>query len=59
MIYKTMGIVCDFGKTACGEATETQGQEATMAKVMEQARGEGWAISSAGHFCPKHRRRSK
>lgn len=57
MIYKTMGIACDFGDVDCGEVTETQGQEATVAKVTEQARQEGWAISSAGHFCPTHRRR--
>ncbi len=54
MFYKTMGIVCD----ACDKETETQGREATMAQVTAQAREEGWAISSAGHFCPEHRKRS-
>lgn len=54
MFFKTMGIACD----ACGKETERQGREATMAQVTAQARSEGWAISSAGHFCPEHRSRN-
>jgi hypothetical protein len=54
MFYKTMGITCD----ACDAETECQGREATMAQVTAQARSEGWAISSAGHYCPEHRQRN-
>lgn len=54
MIYKTMGITCDAD---CGAETECQGREATISQVTKQAREEGWAISSAGHYCPKHRQR--
>lgn len=57
MFYKTMGIVCDVD--TCGEETECQGREATMTQVTKQARDEGWAISSAGHFCPDHRGRKR
>lgn len=53
MFFKIMGIVCD----ACDEETSCEGRQATMAQVTSQARREGWAISSAGHFCPQHRRR--
>ena len=54
MFYKTMGITCD---AECDAETECVGREATMLKVMAQAREEGWSISSAGHFCPEHRQR--
>lgn len=57
MFYKTMGIICDGDAGTCGKETECQGHEATMAQVTAQARSEGWAISSAGHFCPEHRQR--
>lgn len=53
MFYKIMGLTCDV----CDEETRAEGQEATMAHVTAQARCEGWAISSAGHFCPEHRQR--
>jgi hypothetical protein len=53
MFYKIMGITCDI----CDEETRAEGPDATMARVMELARQEGWAVSSAGHFCPEHRRR--
>ena len=55
MFYKTMGIQCD----ACDEQTECIGRDATMAQVTSQARSEGWAISSAGHYCPEHRGRAR
>lgn len=57
MFYKTMGVACDGAEGLCDETTETQGPEATMAKVMQQARKEGWSVSAAGHYCPEHRRR--
>ena len=56
MFYKTMGIACD---AECGAEVECQGREATMSTVTARAREEGWAISSAGHYCPEHRRRTK
>lgn len=56
MFYKTMGITCD---AECGTETECQGRDATMAKVTAQARAGGWAISSAGHYCPEHRGRAR
>jgi hypothetical protein len=54
MFFKIMGIACD----ACNEETQAEGREATMSAVTTQARSEGWAISSAGHYCPEHRQRS-
>lgn len=54
MFFKVAGIRCD----ACDEETSCEGRDATLAQVTSQARREGWAISSAGHFCPQHRRRS-
>jgi hypothetical protein len=58
MFYKTMGIGCDGDDGTCSVETECQGREATRAAVSAQARREGWAISSAGHFCPEHRQRA-
>lgn len=55
MFFKTMGIACD----ECEDEITTQGREATMAHVTTEARREGWAISSAGHYCPEHRRRAQ
>jgi hypothetical protein len=56
MLFKIMGIVCDMD---CGTETQCEGREATMAQVTAQARQEGWAISSAGHYCPQHRGRAR
>lgn len=56
MFYKTMGIQCDVDPCDT-EEVELQGREATMGQVTNQARKEGWSISSAGHFCPQHRQR--
>jgi hypothetical protein len=53
MFVRTMGIVCDV----CDEEIQGIGPEATTAYVTNRARQEGWAVSSAGHFCPDHRRR--
>jgi hypothetical protein len=55
---KTMSIYCDADDCDLEELVET-GRDATIAKVIARARNEGWAISSAGHFCPEHRRRNR
>jgi hypothetical protein len=55
MFFKIMGIVCDAD---CETETQCEGRQATMRAVMAQARSEGWAISSAGHYCPEHRGRA-
>lgn len=58
MFYKTMGVTCDFQDGGvCSEDVDMQGREATTNEVTAEARRRGWAISSAGHFCPEHRQR--
>lgn len=57
MFVRTMNVVCDFGNGECGQEITGIGPEATTAWVTTEARSEGWSISSAGHFCPKHRQR--
>ncbi len=57
MFFKVMGIACDGESGTCNSEIQTEGTDAIMSKVMSQAREEGWAVSSAGHYCPQHRRR--
>lgn len=57
MLVNIKCIVCDYHSGDCGKEIQGIGPDATVAKLSEQARQEGWAVSSAGHFCPEHRRR--
>jgi hypothetical protein len=55
MFFRTLSVACDFDN--CHAETFQTGRDANTHTLTDTARGEGWAISSAGHYCPQHRSR--
>jgi hypothetical protein len=61
MFAKIVSVRCDGDAGHCGSEilTDMFGAPGTKFAATELARADGWAISSAGHFCPIHRQRKQ